>query len=900
MSYKIDKNKVLVKVKLNKKSNRLVLPNKITSIGNSAFAFLDSLIEINIPSSVTDIESKAFYACSRLEKVLLPENIEKLNVQTFSGCVSLKEIDIPDGVTLIESDCFSSCYNLSELRLPTSLQYIGRRAFFKAGIESIDIPNGVSFINDQAFKNCSDLKKVKLPNELEILGERVFDECPRLKTISLPNSLKKLGEGCFEWCTSLDHIVIPQNITQISDNVFYNCLSLKDIKLHDNITSIGADAFCRCESLSEIKLPSRLTELNNFVFYGCENLKHIIIPEEVISLGSHCFASTGIENIIIPEKILSIGEKCFSSCKQLKSIKLPSTLKRIEAGTFLNCVSLENLNLPDSVEIIGSQAFENCKKIESIILPNSLKKINNRAFAGSSIKDITIPASVEYIGEKVFSGCQNLNTVRISNYSLLFSKGILELVFKCNKFYYDKNSGEIVISTSQLNDNNLQEIKYRDVMEELNCTKSNGVIVGALFNIDQINSSRYIKDVLNTIFVKEHINIDNHKEFSKNILNHKEFDLLCKRVFNNYNDTKAIYCSNLLNLSYSLGIFNDNKIERQRACEFLSNAFENKKLSMHMIHGSFESLKFKGFNKEWSEFFFNKENFEKLLELEKEETGFIAKIYNNFEKIKEFSRSNRGSQRYRKITIDMCKKYFVSVKFENVDEDNLDIADELAKYTRDQSSFDKAVEIRQEYLHLREIKNIRDQIIEDINQILNDLSDVANEELTSEFLSKYDPLNFTLGKYCSCCAHIEGEGRGIMKASILHPNCQNLVIRNKKGEIIAKSTLYINRSQGYGVFNNVEINQNIKSEEVREKIYRKYVETVRAFAIKYNKDNPNNPLTQINVGMGLNDLSVQIEKNSVKSKEILQGIDFSQYGGYDGDWQHEQYIVWKDDRVKNR
>ena len=31
-----------------------------------------------------------------------------------------------------------------------------------------------------------------------------------------------------------------------------------------------------------------------------------------------------------------------------------------------------------------------------------------------------------------------------------------------------------------------------------------------------------------------------------------------------------------------------------------------------------------------------------------------------------------------------------------------------------------------------------------------------------------------------------------MKASILHPDCQNLVIRNSDGRIIAKSTLYIN------------------------------------------------------------------------------------------------------------
>ena len=58
------------------------------------------------------------------------------------------------------------------------------------------------------------------------------------------------------------------------------------------------------------------------------------------------------------------------------------------------------------------------------------------------------------------------------------------------------------------------------------------------------------------------------------------------------------------------------------------------------------------------------------------------------------------------------------------------------------------------------------------------LNEVANDKFTYEFLSKYDPRNFTLGKYCSCCAHLEGVGYGIMRASILHPDCQNLVIKN--------------------------------------------------------------------------------------------------------------------------
>lgn len=40
-----------------------------------------------------------------------------------------------------------------------------------------------------------------------------------------------------------------------------------------------------------------------------------------------------------------------------------------------------------------------------------------------------------------------------------------------------------------------------------------------------------------------------------------------------------------------------------------------------------------------------------------------------------------------------------------------------------------------------------------------------------------------------------------MRASMILDNCQNLVIRNIEGEIIAKMTIYVNREQGYAVFN---------------------------------------------------------------------------------------------------
>ena len=134
-----------------------------------------------------------------------------------------------------------------------------------------------------------------------------------------------------------------------------------------------------------------------------------------------------------------------------------------------------------------------------------------------------------------------------------------------------------------------------------------------------------------------------------------------------------------------------------------------------------------------------------------------------------------------------------------------------------------------------------------------------------------------------------------MKASILNPDCQNIVIKDKNGEIVSKSTLYVNREQGYGILNNIEINSLVKNED-KELIYNKYVLAIREFIEKYNKINPNKQIVQINVGMHSNDLEEQIKKYNSRG-EILTGIDFSLYGKrslyYGGDWKNSQYVIWK-------
>ena len=181
----------------------------------------------------------------------------------------------------------------------------------------------------------------------------------------------------------------------------------------------------------------------------------------------------------------------------------------------------------------------------------------------------------------------------------------------------------------------------------------------------------------------------------------------------------------------------------------------------------------------------------------------------------------------------------------------------------------------------------------------SDLKEEVKDGFCYEWLPKQDMHNLVLGKYCNCCAHLRGAGAGIMRASMVSIDHQNLVIRNKMGEIIAKATLYLNREQGYGVFNTMEINSNYRDNENCLQIYEAFMRGSDAFYQKYNQNNPTLPLQKITIGAGRNVLQTMFnDKEKHPSSNVLtapsyKNWKFDSYGTYAGDSSYQQILVLK-------
>lgn len=683
--------------------------------------------------------------------------------------------------------------------------------------------------------------------------------------IIIPSNVNSIGTAAFKDNEYIKKVIIPSSVKSIGDLAFFNCKKLETISLEDGVNKIGYRAFYNCEKLKEIILPNSIFSIEKEAFFNCKNLHKVVFPNMLKELKENVFYSCGLQDVILPDSLKTIEFRALYTNGGFNTLVIPKNIEKIH-----------NISLPLHVEnlVINCDDFE---LMRTVVLPYSPR-------------------------------------IEIKNYNNLYIPSVYNLTQSHyeSRVYKNKKTGNIVISLTDENSNDLEKINFSIPLHD-GLDKVSAIAYACMPDKMELGN-KYLDFLGNGIILKNVMKQkSDYGKFMSTLINRKEYHDIYKKI--KFDREENEY--NFFKFLYNLGAFDDNYLNRQKATEFVLNIIDKGIASIDNFYFMFDSMNLDGFNEEWASFIMNKNNFKVLFEKEKEINGYIAKTYNRFFDIKEFTRSNRGGQNYKLVTPEICDKYFFRQTFKGVNDLNEDIVEEIKKYSSDQETFDEANKIREEYLTLKregkiqdhilnmqikekdvfvEINELKKNIKDDIKTINKNLNIIANKKFTYEFLNKYDPRNFVLGKYCSCCSHLEGSGFGIMKAGILHPDCQNLVLRDSSGKIIAKSTLYINREQGYGVFNNIEINNSI-NEEDKKIIYLKYKEAITRFAHLYNMENKDKPLKQINVGMTSNDLSELIKNKEKKAEVILEGINFALYGkknqNYKGDWQLNQYILWQ-------
>ena len=170
------------------------------------------------------------------------------------------------------------------------------------------------------------------------------------------------------------------------------------------------------------------------LFPRCKNLTTITLPASLRRIGDGAFEDTDIRNVISHSPFFTFSNGCLIDKQNHKLIAflsdqeqvvLPDGLTHIGDGAFSKCENLYAIILPDDLTHIGDRAFYDCEKLTTITLPNGLTHIGSEAFEScSNLTAITLPTSLKQIGKAAFSVTRIRNVICHSPY-FTFSNGCL-------------------------------------------------------------------------------------------------------------------------------------------------------------------------------------------------------------------------------------------------------------------------------------------------------------------------------------------------------------------------------------------------------------------------------------------------------------------------------------------
>lgn len=239
----------------------------------------------------------------------------------------------------------------------------------------------------ESAANMKTNPKIVVPGEIEgmpvVVGEGAFRGDGNIVEVIMSEGVRRVGNDVFVNCPKLERIVFPRSVKKLDNcmNFTWGSWNVKEIDF-SMVENISGECYWSIGSLERI-----LIEKDNPAFVNRDGL---IIHRATKELVFYPRDNKGV--IDIPEGIASIGSGALWGYWKAKTIKLPSSLKVINAYFNVEIESGE-LALPEGFKRLNWMAFKGMK-LKRLILPKSLNAIGPGAFEGSAISEITFLGNV--------------------------------------------------------------------------------------------------------------------------------------------------------------------------------------------------------------------------------------------------------------------------------------------------------------------------------------------------------------------------------------------------------------------------------------------------------------------------------------------------------------------------
>ena len=194
------------------------------------FTGCNNVSTIIIGSNVQNIPPHLFYGLTSISGTLIiPDSVTTIGDSAFNGCTGITSVIIGSGVNYIGNGAFSSMTGLTTITynaINCASSYI---LFSGSNIQNFNIGSNVQTLPDNFLYNCINLTSVTFPNSLQKIGSMCFYNCGLMGTVILPASITNLGYYAFSSCNYIIDIQCYAENPPIIESIngyawtFYGC-----------------------------------------------------------------------------------------------------------------------------------------------------------------------------------------------------------------------------------------------------------------------------------------------------------------------------------------------------------------------------------------------------------------------------------------------------------------------------------------------------------------------------------------------------------------------------------------------------------------------------------------------------------------------------------------------------
>lgn len=308
--------------------------------------------------------------------------------------------------------------------------------------ESLRIKNGTEIIYQYAFTNNQNLRNLYIPCSVLEVGSCAFKICRNMQRVVFNFDESKGKRSLFSSdhpiIKSAAFHVFSKHVSFYLPNTGFANYIERAIENSEVYRIPKYEGDIQIDYKSGLILDETGKEFVGVIYEMASQIKEIVIPDTVVIINP-----CGFMNLSNLEKIVSLSdlpcETIYHYAKMCRCLKeISSNNDKIlsmdgfvlskDGKTVLDYRGNKytQIECPSNVVCLSSEVFKNHKEITSIKLPDSLRRIGDKCFEGTGIKEISLSSDIEEIGNEILSKCKikHLALIGMVSYTSKSFKGI--------------------------------------------------------------------------------------------------------------------------------------------------------------------------------------------------------------------------------------------------------------------------------------------------------------------------------------------------------------------------------------------------------------------------------------------------------------------------------------------